>query len=178
MANPSVRGYQAQNLSRLINGIEVYVKNVIQPKLVDVLTQKATELIALIDTHTLIPEYLGHLHDATGVGIYVDGTMAKFIPTKIAIKMGKCGFDGVNHYQIDGNSFLNRAIDEASSRFARGIWFVIFSAVPYAYHINKSGSPKGRGQDFFNSIVNTTVSEIIAGLRPIADSVTQVNAML
>lgn len=166
MANPSVRGYQSQNLNTLMNGMKMFVKNVAQPQLVSVLRQKAQEVVQLIDSG-LIPEYTANLHDATGCAVYADGAISAFIPTKRAQKQGKSGFDGVNHYGIDGNAFLQQAISEASTRFAKGVWFVIFSAVPYAYHIDAHGSPKGRGQDFFKTIRGTAVNDILAGLRAI-----------
>ena len=73
----------------------------------------------------------------------------------------------MNHYGIDGSAFLQQAISEASTRFAKGVWFVVFSAVPYAYHIDAHGSPLGRGQDFFKTIRGTAVNDILAGLRAI-----------
>ena len=164
MANPSVRGYQSQNLNVLKEGMKMFVKNVAQPQLVSVLKQKAQEVVRLIDSG-LIPEYTANLHDATGCAVYADGAILAFIPTKRAQKLGKSGFDGVNHYGIDGSAFLQQAISEASTRFAKGVWFVVFSAVPYAYHIDAHGSPLGRGQDFFKTIRGTAVNDILAGLR-------------
>ena len=178
MANPSVRGYQKQNLNVLLKGMQMHVKGVVAPELIKVLTAKAQQVVAFIDNGAGIPEYLGHLHDATGIGVYADGAVHAFIPTKHAQKLGKSGFDGVNHYQIDGNAFLQQAISEASSRFAKGIWFVIFSTVPYAFHINANGSPLGRGQGFFKRVADLSINEILAGLRPIAESVTATPAML
>lgn len=166
MANPSVRGYLSQNLNVLKEGMKMFVKNVAQPQLVSVLRQKAQEVVRLIDSG-LIPEYTANLHDATGCAVYADGAISAFIPTKRAQKQGKSGFDGVNHYGIDGNAFLQQAISEASTRFAKGVWFVVFSAVPYAYHIDAHGSPLGRGQDFFKTIRGTAVNDILAGLRAI-----------
>jgi hypothetical protein len=166
MANPSVRGYQSQNLNVLKEGMKMFVKNVAQPQLVSVLRQKAQEVVQLIDSG-LIPEYTANLHDATGCAVYADGAISAFIPTKRAQKQGKSGFDGVNHYGIEGSVFLQQAISEASTRFAKGVWFVVFSAVPYAYHIDAHGSPKGRGQDFFKTIRGTAVNDILAGLRAI-----------
>lgn len=166
MANPSVRGYQSQNLNVLMNGMKMFVKNVAQPQLVSILRQKAQEVVQLIDSG-LIPEYTANLHDATGCAVYADGAISAFIPTKRAQKQGKSGFDGVNHYGIDGSVFLQQAISEASTRFAKGVWFVVFSAVPYAYHIDAKGSPLGRGQDFFKTIRGTAVNDILAGLRAI-----------
>lgn len=166
MANSSVRGYQSQNLDVLLKGMKMFVKNVAQPQLVSVLRQKAQEVVQLIDSG-LIPEYTANLHDATGCAVYADGAISAFIPTKRAQKQGKSGFDGVNHYGIDGSAFLRQAISEASTRFAKGVWFVVFSAVPYAYHIDAHGSPKGRGQNFFKTIRGTAVNDILAGLRAI-----------
>lgn len=166
MANPSVRGYQSQNLNVLKEGMKMFVKNVAQPQLVSILRQKAQEVVQLIDSG-LIPEYTANLHDATGCAVYADGAISAFIPTKRAQKQGKSGFDGVNHYGIDGPAFLQQAISEASTRFAKGVWFVVFSAVPYAYHIDAQGSPLGRGQDFFKTIRGTAVNDILAGLRAI-----------
>lgn len=166
MANPSVRGYRSQNLNVLKAGMKMFVKNVAQPQLVSILRQKAQEVVQLIDSG-LIPEYTANLHDATGCAVYADGAISAFVPTKRAHKLGKSGFDGVNHYGIDGSDFLQQAISEASTRFAKGVWFVVFSAVPYAYHIDANGSPLGRGQDFFKTIRGTAVNDILAGLRAI-----------
>lgn len=178
MSNPSVSGYQQQNLQRLIAGVKAHVKNVIQPQLVQLLVSKAQSIVSAIDNGSLIPEYTANLHDATGVAVYVDGRIQSFIPTKKAQKMTKSGFGGVNHYNIDGSEFLKRAIAEASIRFSSGIWFVVYSAVPYAYYINNSGSPLGRGQGFFKQLTSTSFNEILAGLRPISSSVTTVSTQL
>ena len=169
MANPSVRGYQSQNLNALKEGMKMFVRNVAQPQLVSILRQKAQEVVQLIDSG-LIPEYTANLHDATGCAVYADGVISAFIPTKRAQKQGKSGFDGVNHYGIDGHAFLQQAISEASTHFAKGVWFVILSAVPYAYHIDAKGSPLGRGQDFFKTIRGTAVNDILAGLRAIPNA--------
>ena len=80
MAKPSVGGYQKQNLSVLLKGMQMHVKGVIAQQLIAVLT--------------------GNLHDATGIGVYADGVVMAFIPTKHAVKQGKSGFDGVNHYSV------------------------------------------------------------------------------
>lgn len=170
MANPSVSGYQAQNLNTAVRGMKMFLKSIVTPQLVDVLKVKADEIVAYIDSGANIPIYLGHLHDATGVGVYADGALVYYRqPTKIATKLGKAGAEGVNHYKIDGSQFLKEAIDEATSKFSKDIWFVIFSAVPYAYYINTYGSPLGRGKNFFDDLASKSVSDIIAGLRPIAD---------
>lgn len=166
------RGYTAYNKSVLMKGLTVHVRNVITPELVNVLKRVAQQIVTAIDTGAYIPEYTGNLHDATGVAVYADGAVVSFLPTKKAAKKAKTGFGGVNHYEIDGNEFLTRTIAEASTTFAKGVWFVVFSTVPYAYYIDANGSPLGRGQGFFKKTYGDAVNEILAGLRPIAESVT------
>lgn len=165
------RGYTAYNKSVLMKGLTVHVKNVITPELVNVLKRVAQQIVTAIDTGAYIPEYTGNLHDATGVAVYADGAVVSFLPTKHATKQGKSGFGGMTHYGIDGNEFLTRTIAEASSTFAKGVWFVVFSTVPYAYYIDAFGSPLGRGQGFFKKTYQDAVNEILAGLRPIDPSV-------
>ena len=84
------RGYKswiAHNKSVLEEGIKLHVKKEIQPDLVNYLKGVAKHVVAAIDGGVYpIPIYTGNLHDATGVGVYVDGMMATFMPTKVAIK--------------------------------------------------------------------------------------------
>ena len=143
MANPSVRGYQSQNLKVLKEGMKMFVKNVSQPQLVSILRQKAQEVVQLIDSG-LIPEYTANLHDATGCAVYADGAISAFIPTKRAQKQGKSGFDGVNHYGIDGSAFLQQAISEASTRFAKGVWYSPQCLMPITSTLTVRLSDAGR----------------------------------
>lgn len=154
-----------------MKGLTVHAKNVIAPEAIRVLKGVADKLVTAIDSG-YIPEYLGNLHDSTGCAVYQDGMLVYFRPTaKHAAKKGKSGFGGVNHYDIEGSEFLQRTVADAATTFSKGIWFVVFSAVPYAYYINEFGSPKGRGQGFFKKTYEDAVNEILAGLRPMADSV-------
>lgn len=172
MANPSISGYQGYNKSVLMKGLTVHVKKVIAPDLLNVLKRVADSIVTAIDSG-YIPEYTGNLHDATGVAVYNDGTLAYFRPTaKHATKKAKSGFGGVNHYGIDGSEFLQRTVSDAASTFSKGMWFVVMSTVPYAYYIDANGSPIGRGQGFFKKTHEDALKEVLAGLRPIAESVT------
>lgn len=166
------RGYTAYNKSVLMKGLTVHVRNVITPELVNVLKHVVDSLVNFIDSG-YIPEYLGHLHDSTGSAVYADGALVYFRPTNkhASSKKGKSGVGRVNHYEIDGAEFLQRTVADASSTFAKGVWFVVFSTVPYAYYIDANGSPLGRGKGFFKKTYQDAVNEILAGLRPIAESV-------
>lgn len=169
----SRRGYTAYNKSVLMKGLTVHVKNVVTPDLVNVLKRVCDILVTYIDGG-YIPEYLSHLHDSTGSAVYADGALVYFRPTNkhASGKKGKSGFGGVNHYEIDGSEFLQRTVADASSTFAKDVWFVVMSTVPHAYYIDANGSPKGRGQGFFKQTYEEAVQEILAGLRPIVESVT------
>lgn len=166
------RGYQSFNKSVLMKGLTVQVKNVLEPALLQTLKRVAQKVVTAIDTESYIPEYTSNLHDATGVAVYANGSVSSFIPTKRATKESKSGLGNVNRYEINGNEFLKNTITEASSTFAKGIWFVVISAVPYAYYIDTNGSPLGRGAGFFKKTYEDAVDEILSGLKPIADKVT------
>lgn len=165
-----VHGYQAQNLNVLMEGMKVFVRQTIEPTLMRFLRQKAEQIRSAIDEGSLIPEWTSNLHDATGVGIYNNGVVEYFTPTKKATKDQKSSLDGVYHTGINGSQFLREAISEASARFSRGIWLVIFSATPYAYHININGSKIGRGKGYFKTITDMTLNEILSGLQPLASA--------
>lgn len=165
------RGYIAYNRSVLMRGLTVHAKNVIMPDLFAMLTRVAQDIVAAIDSGSYIPEWTANLHDATGVAIYNNGVAVKFLPTKKATKNSHSGFGGEAHYDINGAEFLQRTIADAATTFSKGLWFVVISAVPYAYYIDQSGSPKGRGVGFFKKTHEDAVREILAGLRPIASDV-------
>lgn len=157
----------------MLQGMTVYVKNVVTPALLNVLKRVAQDVVTAIDSG-YIPEYTANLHDATGIAIYNDGAVLRFIPTKRATKYAKSGFGGLA-YQIDGSDFLQKTIADASTTFSTGLWFVVFSTVPYAYHINRDGSPLGRGQGFFDTTVKNAVNEVLSGLQPLSGSVSAVD---
>lgn len=151
----------AHNKDVFERGLRLHVKREIQPELVNYLKNVAQQIVSAIDGGVYsIPVYTGNLHDATGVGVYVDGMMAAFMPTKLAVK--KQAMKG--RPNIFGSEFLAESLREATTTFAKGVWFVVYSAVPYAYRINAEGSPKGRGRGYWDAIVN----EVLSNLRPIA----------
>lgn len=160
---PKVRGYKSwisHNKAVLEQGMRKHINNVTKPDLVAYLKNVAQQLVAAIDGNAFaIPIYTGNLKDATGVGVYVDGAMTAFMPTKTAIK--KQAMKGRPY--IFGSEFLAESLREASTTFATGVWLVIFSAVPYAYKINAEGSPKGRGKGYWDAIVN----DVITNLKPL-----------
>ena len=142
-----------------------------RPMLINILTNIAQSLINFIENDARIPEDTSNLRDATGIGIYIDGSLAKFVPAKKATKKQKSGFHYRNEYGIDGAEYLSQAIADASTSFNNGIWIVLFSAVPYAYFLNNPelvGNLQGKVQgNFFGEISAKLVEEIYAGLAPL-----------
>lgn len=159
------------NLKVLRDGCREFLLVKKKKQLVAILTDLATKLVNYIESEARIPEYSSNLRDATGVGVYVDGALISYVPTKRATKNQKSGFHYRNEYGIDGSAYLTQAIVDASTRFAKGIWIVLFSAVPYAYFLNKPelvGNLRGKVEgNFFGEIADKMLSDITSGLAPL-----------
>lgn len=132
-----------------------------KPELVAVLKNAAQAVLHYIEEMTSLPQYTGNLHDATGIGIYVDGQLFEYAPTKIATKYQSSGFHYRNEYKIDGNLYLQSALKDAATDFSDGIWIVVFSAVPYAFYIQE------RPEKYFSEISEKLLNEIYQGLVPL-----------
>lgn len=161
--------YTAQNTMIFKVAVKQHTERVIKAKLIAMLRGVAQALVTIIDngfampTGTVqFPVETANLHDATGVGVYADGVIMHFVPTKRAVKAQKMG----GKRNIVGSALLKTAISN-SSQFAKGIWIVLFSTVPYAYYINTGGSPIGRGAGYFEALKQNLIIDVITGLRPI-----------
>lgn len=169
--------FTSQNSSVFHAGTKNYIEHVVRPKLEAMLRKLAQDTVSYIDgAFSPIPPYApggnedfpvweGQLRDATGCAVYIDGRISSFIPTSKARYKQHDEESGIT--DIVGSEFLKNAIDLASSRFTKGLWIVIFSAVPYAFRVNAVGSPKDRGRGYFETIKDVTVRRVIEGLKPI-----------
>lgn len=168
--------YTAHNSKVFKVGLKNFAEREIKAKLEAMLRDVAKKLVDAIDGAFVpfeqygggtekFPVWEGQLHDATGVGVYINGRLSSYMPTKK-------GFDEQVHGDIDGiigSEYLQQALNEATSQFPTGIWIVLFSAVPYAYKVNEYGSPRHRGKGFFESIRSLLIDDVFKGLRPISD---------
>lgn len=163
--------YSAQNTQVFKVGLKDYSDRVIKVKLEAMLRSVAEKIVAYIDGGFVPPSGTmqfpidtGNLHDATGVGVYIDGRLSSYIPTAIAVEQqtnqGEIG--------IDGSINLQLALQAAISQFSKGIWIVLFSTVSYAYKINTQGSPRGRGVGFFDGLGEMLFQNVVTGLQPIS----------
>lgn len=171
--------YDAHNRSVFSDGLNRFVELQIKPKLLTMCKNVAQTIVDAIDSNFTLPEgsdefpvFTGNLHDATGVGVYCDGVLSSFIPTAIAseaqTEFTATALDAVNSTEFFGSELLQQALSEAATRFESGVWIVLFSTVPYAYRVNTQGSPIGRGAGFFDALQETLLTDVLAGLQPIA----------
>lgn len=165
MSNHSAHNSQVFNV-----GLKYFTEAQAKPRIVAILTQVAQMLVGVIDGSFVMPKGsiqfpvdTANLHDATGIGVYSDGRVQHFIPTKQAVKTQSDG----GTKGVDGNALLQSAIAAGATQFAKGIWIVLFSTVPYAYKINTQGSKRGRGVGFFDGLGEVLFQRIVTGLQPI-----------
>ncbi len=166
-----------RNKTVLVVGCRKHIEKVAKPELVKILTRIAETMVDMIDGafgpinppsvpfagNSDFPVWFGQLHDATGVAIYNDGAVARFLPTKKALDSQPQSIPGVSH--IIGSQWLDVAIKEASGQCSEGLWIVLFSSVPYAAKINASGSKWGRGVAYFDRMSDKELADILFDLE-------------
>jgi len=176
--------YTVHNSKVFKVGLKDFAERDIKPKLEAVLRDVAQRMVNAIDGAfepfeqygggtTQFPVWEGQLHDATGVGVYIDGRLSSYLPTKKGFDPQTDGAET----DIIGSERLQQALNSAVSQFSKGIWIVLFSAVPYAYDVNAVGSPWHRGKGFFGSLKNLLIDDVFAGLKPIAPSLENPNSL-
>lgn len=118
----------------------------------------AEDVMEYIDSQKVIPIYTGNLKDATGIGVYSNGVLKSYVPSQIATRPQSSGFHHKNVYDIWGHQYLSDALEAASKEdYSKGIWIVLFSAVPYAFYIEDRDA-------FFSDIKDVMLNAIISEL--------------
>ena len=118
----------------------------------------AEDVMEYIDSQKVIPIYTGNLKDATGIGVYHNGVLKRYVPSQIATVPQSSGFHHRNVYDIWGHQYLSDALEAASKEeYGKGIWIVLFSAVPYAFYIEDRDA-------FFSDIKDVMLNAIISEL--------------
>lgn len=158
--------FSGENAKTFKSLVQKYVENDVKSVLVGILKKVAEDMVKTIDRAFTMPlgtdefpVWSANLRDATGVGIYCDGVVQYFCPTKRAsqgIKRGKGPF---------GATLLQQTILNGAAEYSKGVWLVLFSSVPYAFYIDKNGSVIGRGVGFFKSLENHIAAQIILNFK-------------
>ena len=145
--------YTAHNLSVIKVRLREFAEKEAKQEVVRRMRIIAGKMIDLIesvfsDASEQFPEWTANLHDATGIGIYVDGHLDRYMPVQRASEPQ----ESESGEEIWGTEELSEALTKASTAFAKGLWLVMFSAVEYAERIDNIGSPKERGIKFFTTL--------------------------
>jgi len=166
--------YAYSNSKVIQLGIDDFVRNNIRPQILAALKVVAQRMVQYIDNGFVMPDGTAqfpvdtaNLHDATGVGVFDNGVLSSYVPTKRATRKAHTGL-GSPKSGIDGSMLLQTALRDAAGTYSEGLWIVVFSTVPYAYYIETMGSKIGRGAGYFRNLENTLLNEVLTGLAPIA----------
>lgn len=154
--------YTAHNSKVFKVGVEKFGYGVARAICEEIAKESAQMLVDFVDGSFVMPDGTtqfpvdtANLHDAIGAGVYSDGRLAYFVPTARATKPQN--HNGVKG--LYGSELLKTAISAASTEYAdKNVWLVVFAAVPYAFKINTSGSPIGRGAGFWDEVIRYIVS--------------------
>lgn len=111
----------------------------LEKKLISVFDWLANEIVDYVEAFAEIgemPYYTANLADSTGVGVYLDGTLAVYMPTQKATEPQ--GYGG--NENIWGTEYLYDALVAGQTDFDKGVWVVLFSSVPYAVQVDTYGT--------------------------------------
>ena len=157
MRRKSKAGWMKSNQKLIERRIDEVGNNSLA-RLLNVLYTVAQDVMEYIDSQKVIPIYTGNLKDATGIGVYQNGVLKKYVPSRIATVPQSSGFHYKNEYDIWGHQYLSDALEAASKEgYSKGIWIVLFSAVPYAFYIEDRDA-------FFSDIKDVMLNAIISEL--------------
>ena len=145
--------YTAHNLSVIKVGLRDFAEKEAKKEVVRRMRIIARKMLDLIERGFYpkswqFPEWTANLHDATGIGIYIDGHLDKYMP----VQRADTPQESASGEQIWGTRELSEALTNTSTTFAKGLWLVMFSAVDYAEQIEDTGSPQDRGEGFFTAL--------------------------
>lgn len=157
MRRKSKEGWMRSNQKLIERRIDEVGNNSLA-RLLNVLDTVAQDVMEYIDSQKVIPIYTGNLKDATGIGVYRNGVLKRYVPSQIATRPQSSGFHHRNVYDIWGHQYLSDALEAASKEgYGKGIWIILFSAVPYAFYIEDRDA-------FFSDIKDVMLNAIISEL--------------
>ena len=157
MRRKSKAGWMKSNQKLIERRIDEVGNNSLA-RLLNVLYTVAQDVMEYIDSQKVIPIYTGNLKDATGIGVYRNGVLKRYVPSQIATRPQSSGFHHRNEYDIWGHQYLSDALEAASKEgYGKGIWIVLFSAVPYSFYIEDRDA-------FFSDIKDVMLNAIISEL--------------
>ena len=175
-----IRVAHHENLEVLKVGMKRYLDEVVKPAMVKMLDEVAERMVNAIDTgfernDKNYPVDTGNMHDATGVGVYADGKLEGYYPTKFATdpKTDELG------YEYWGIDLLEDALNAATTTFSHGFWIVLFSNIWHAIEVDAYGSPWQRGKGFFSDkLASVFLAYLQEGLDKYFDNPPRIEAYI
>ena len=128
-------------------------KAMLEKKLNEIMREVASKMADwLVNGQT--PYYTGNMQDATGLGVYINGTLSAYAPMQTAFESQE--YKGQEVWGYEG---LQDALQEGYRNFSKGIWLVVFSAVPYAFEVDAYGTIKNPSGYFSEGIVSELLDQ-------------------
>ena len=126
------------NESVIKSKMDEFIKRLVHADIMKLLDRVAQQVISLIENGGEIPFATGNLQDSTGIGIYHEGILKRYLPNKTAIKSRSDIYPAglTDRDNIWGRNQLNEAIGKGALLYTKGYWLVIYSAMPYASLVN------------------------------------------
>lgn len=174
--------YHSHNVQVLKHGLEQY-SEVIASKIAAVCREAVQELYdevdrlfspkvpswiskdgQLIGGSDDFPIWTGQLRNSTGAAVYWNGVIYSLIQNPLLPNEPQ---DYNGQEEIYGDAWLQNAIEQGYSKYGRGLWIVLFSAVPYAAEIDLFGSVRGRGMNYFEKLKDIVKESVMNGLMPL-----------
>lgn len=112
-------------------------RNALEKRMANVFHELAEGVIGIINASDFKPMYTANLADSTGLGVYFNGMLKEYVPLPRANEPQE-----YNGALVWGQDSLEQALFEASQTYTSGIWVVLFSAVPYAFKVDKEGTTR------------------------------------
>jgi hypothetical protein len=151
------------NESVMKAGLREFAEKQIKKQLLSALRDVSETMLGLIDNAFPVPGgseqypvWSGNMRDSTGIGVYADGALMSFIPSKVANAPQTYG----TVQNIWGTEYLQTLLAQGTSVYSKGVWLVLFSAVPYAYRVDTFGSPWKRGIGYFDRITEELLRQL------------------
>lgn len=153
--------HSAENIRIFKLGLQQFAKKQVEEDIMKICVNVANKMVRFIEGSfnsgsKQYPVWTANLRDSTGVGVYRDSVLQRFVPVSIATRPQK---------GVWGSQLLSNALQYGSQEYSKGIWLVLFSTTPYAYYIDKNGSKRKRGQGYFKSLSDIIYADVLSELR-------------
>lgn len=140
------------------NKLKEFMETKVHRDILMILERVASDVLIFIEGAGEIPIDTGNLQDSTGIGIYHEAVLKRYVPRKTAIEPRTDIYPKglTTRKSVWGTDILNEAISKGVTQYRDGYVMVIFSAMPYAKLINLKTDYFSRNvrADFYRTLDN------------------------